>query len=158
MVFFEDSISFSIIWSTFIQNLLQYTIVRARRKNKKYEAFVDICTLKILGGSKAKITQVPYQVNYAFITSSRVKPIRLHSLNNNETVNDGQQCLVSGYGLKEKGDSGGPLVCNGVLVGVVAWGAICGVQPGVYTRISSYTSDEHVPFEKNAFTKHSKYT
>ncbi|XP_046978151.1 trypsin-like [Vanessa cardui] len=266
-------------------------------ENKKYEAFVDICTLKILGGSKAKITEVPYQVairrkflggyvwsafcggslvtvkyvvtaahclidsklgklkklsnmrvvagtttttvsilswteehwrrikhfykhrnyndkilehdfgvievNYAFVTSSSIKPIRLHSLNTDETVNDGQQCLVSGFGLKEKnkssfdlqmvcvpivshsdckmfyheeylhpsslcagttgkdscqGDSGGPLVCNGVLVGVVAWGAICGLQPGVYTRISSYTSDEVVPFEKNAFTEHSKYS
>ncbi|XP_050348907.1 serine protease 1-like [Nymphalis io] len=264
-------------------------------ENMKYEAFVDICTLKILGGFKATITQVPYQVtlrrkflggyawssfcggclvtmkyvitaahclidsklgklkklsnirvvagttkttvtifslaeghwrrikhfykhkyydetilehdfgvievNYAFITSSKVKPIRLHSLND-ENVNDGQQCLVSGYGLKEKnktsfylqmvcvpiisitdcklvynveylhssslcagspgkdscqGDSGGPLVCNGVLVGIVAWGGICGQQPGVYTRISSYTSEEHVPFERNAFAEHSMY-
>nr|XP_032516889.1 trypsin-7-like [Danaus plexippus plexippus] len=48
-----------------------------------------------------------------------------------------------------QGDSGGPLVCYGVLVGVVAWGGVCGVQPGVYTKISAYTGGKDVPFTKN---------
>ena len=54
-----------------------------------------------------------------------------------------------------KGDSGGPLVCNGVLVGVVAWGGECGQHPGVYTKISEYTSNNEVAFEKNAFNSQS---
>ncbi|CAH2084876.1 unnamed protein product [Euphydryas editha] len=142
------------------------------------------------------------EVNYNFITSNKIKPIRLHSLKRDDGVKVGQRCLVSGYGLKEnnqsshylqkvcvpivdlslcklfygdeylhpsslcagalgkdscQGDSGGPLVCKGLLVGVVAWGGICGEHPGVYTRISSYTSDEHVPLEKNASEEEAVY-
>lgn len=39
-----------------------------------------------------------------------------------------------------QGDSGGPLVARGRLVGLVSWGAGCGVRgrPGVYTRVSAY--------------------
>ncbi|KAL4709431.1 hypothetical protein ACJJTC_019728 [Scirpophaga incertulas] len=44
------------------------------------------------------------------------------------------------------GDSGGPLVCHGVLVGIVSWGGVCGTHPGAYTRVISYTEDEHVSF------------
>ncbi|XP_028161541.1 trypsin alpha-3-like isoform X2 [Ostrinia nubilalis] len=44
------------------------------------------------------------------------------------------------------GDSGGPIVCHGVLVGLVSYGGECGVDPGVYTRLSSYTHGEPIPF------------
>ncbi|GBP32220.1 Cationic trypsin [Eumeta japonica] len=38
-----------------------------------------------------------------------------------------------------QGDSGGPLVCNGVQVGIVSFGSLCGQSPGVYTRVVNYT-------------------
>ncbi|KAF9805882.1 hypothetical protein SFRURICE_013858 [Spodoptera frugiperda] len=48
------------------------------------------------------------------------------------------------------GDSGGPITYKGYLVGVVSFGGPqCGWSPGVYTRISSYTSGEYVPFVAN---------
>lgn len=31
-------------------------------ENKKFEAYIDICPLKILGGSDAAISDIPYQV------------------------------------------------------------------------------------------------
>ena len=37
------------------------------------------------------------------------------------------------------GDSGGPLISDGLAVGVVSWGGICGdslEEPGVYARVS----------------------
>ncbi|XP_053515742.1 kallikrein-13 [Artibeus jamaicensis] len=42
-----------------------------------------------------------------------------------------------------EGDSGGPLVCDGTLYGIISWGDFpCGQpnRPGVYTRVSQYTS------------------
>ncbi|WP_156722454.1 S1 family peptidase [Streptomyces apocyni] len=44
-----------------------------------------------------------------------------------------------------QGDSGGPLVARGRLVGLVSWGAGCGLpgSPGVYTRVSSFL--RHAP-------------
>ncbi|CAH0720106.1 unnamed protein product, partial [Brenthis ino] len=258
-------------------------------ENKQYEAYVDICPIRILGGTNAKITDIPYQValrkkylagyiwstfcggslitmkyvvtaahclinhtngkvkklnnvrvvagtsrttvsliswfeehwrrirrfykhkyynwtylehdfgvievNYAFIASNKIKPIRLHDLKTDKVLEDGQQCVISGFGLKEddkavvslqmvcvplvssslceeyydemylhpsslcagstgkdscEGDSGGPLVCSGVLVGVVSWGGVCGVHPGVYTKISEYTGGIEVTFEKSS--------
>lgn len=38
-----------------------------------------------------------------------------------------------------QGDSGGPLISDGLAVGVVSWGRICGApleEPGVYARVS----------------------
>ncbi|XP_059049993.1 trypsin-3-like [Achroia grisella] len=62
-------------------------------------------------------------------------------------------------GIKNKdscqGDSGGPIVCRGVLVGIVSWGGICGMQPGVYTRISNYTTGEYIPFVKRTLSLNS---
>lgn len=48
-----------------------------------------------------------------------------------------------------QGDSGGPLVCKGTLAGIVSFGAECGLSPGIYTSISSYTTGKKVPFVKS---------
>lgn len=41
-----------------------------------------------------------------------------------------------------QGDSGGPFACefegHYYLVGIISWGNGCGVQPGIYTSVSSY--------------------
>ena len=56
-----------------------------------------------------------------------------------------------------QGDSGGPLVVpsNNIwrLAGIVSWGIDCGVNPGVYTRISNYVSwvNTTVPDRQNVF-------
>ncbi|XP_038214283.1 kallikrein 1-related peptidase b11-like [Zerene cesonia] len=120
------------------------------KENEEYSPYIDQCPLKILGGQEAAITQVPYQVTSKFEECESVKPIRLLSLRSHDNVKVKEQCLVSGFGLKEKGDSGGPLVCHGVLAGIVAWGGVCGVHPGVYTKVSYYTSQTNVPFIKTA--------
>ncbi len=40
-----------------------------------------------------------------------------------------------------QGDSGGGLVCNGILTGIVSFGAECAMRgfPGVYTEVSYYS-------------------
>ncbi|CAL8250028.1 unnamed protein product [Boreogadus saida] len=53
-----------------------------------------------------------------------------------------------------EGDSGGPLMCNGVQVGITAFGESCGVKtkplkPGVYT----FLSKEHIGWLKNTMRK-----
>ncbi|TMW55866.1 hypothetical protein Poli38472_008514 [Pythium oligandrum] len=47
-------------------------------------------------------------------------------------------CAGEGAGKDScQGDSGGPLVANDKLIGVVSWGGECGVQAGVYARLST---------------------
>ncbi|XP_060526419.1 trypsin 3A1-like [Cylas formicarius] len=61
-----------------------------------------------------------------------------------KAVTDRMICAGYGAGGKDSciGDSGGPLVSNGLQVGIVSWGDVCGQAstPGVYTQISSVLS------------------
>ncbi|HET9909993.1 MAG TPA: serine protease, partial [Anaerolineales bacterium] len=56
-----------------------------------------------------------------------------------------------------QGDSGGPLVVPSgnkwTLAGIVSWGIDCGVNPGVYTRVSDFVSwiNTSVPDRQNVF-------
>ena len=60
-------------------------------------------------------------------------------------ISDNMFCAgLLGVGGKDacQGDSGGPVVQNGVVVGVVSWGAGCAdaKYPGVKTRIGNYVN------------------
>ncbi|RZC38769.1 uncharacterized protein BDFB_007927, partial [Asbolus verrucosus] len=55
-----------------------------------------------------------------------------------------ERMFCAGYvkGQKDtcQGDSGGPLAANGVLLGIISWGEICGAanSPGVYTNVAYF--------------------
>ncbi|KAG3130155.1 hypothetical protein PI126_g20629 [Phytophthora idaei] len=54
-----------------------------------------------------------------------------------DRITEGMLCAGEGDGKDTcNGHSGGPLIENDVLVGIVSWGGKCGVNAGVYTRIS----------------------
>lgn len=56
-------------------------------------------------------------------------------------ITEGMLCAGDGDGKDScSGDSGGPLIANDVLVGIVSWGGKCGLNSGVYTRVS-YVQD-----------------
>jgi len=63
----------------------------------------------------------------------------------NYLINDGMMCAFSVSAQDAcQGDSGGPLLRNGgdstgdLAVGIVSWGVGCGINPGVYSRISKF--------------------
>ncbi|XP_074854726.1 serine protease 27-like [Carettochelys insculpta] len=70
-------------------------------------------------------------------------------------INSNMWCAGEAQGGKDscQGDSGGPLVCPQadawLLTGIVSWGIGCGLpyRPGVYTRVSAYSSwiQQHIP-------------
>ncbi|POM71033.1 Serine protease family S01A [Phytophthora palmivora] len=54
-----------------------------------------------------------------------------------DRITEGMLCAGDGNGKDTcNGDSGGPLIANNVLIGIVSWGGKCGVNAGVYTRVS----------------------
>ncbi|KAJ8918129.1 hypothetical protein NQ315_011586 [Exocentrus adspersus] len=94
------------------------------------------------GGSAAttlQVVQVPV-----------VSQANCRSAYGTSSITDRMFCAgVLGTGGRDacQGDSGGPLVANGVLTGIVSWGAGCARPnyPGVYSNIPSLRS---VPFEQ----------
>ncbi|XP_051847392.1 kallikrein-12 [Antechinus flavipes] len=96
------------------------------------------------------------QVSGWAITSSLKYPDKLQCLSLRITPDDNCQTVFPGRITENmvcaggdagkdacQGDSGGPLVCDGVLQGLVSWGAVgpCSQSgiPGVYTKICKYT-------------------
>ncbi|KAG1711575.1 hypothetical protein DVH05_008824 [Phytophthora capsici] len=54
-----------------------------------------------------------------------------------DRITEGMLCAGEGDGKDTcNGDSGGPLIENDKLIGIVSWGGKCGVNAGVYTRVS----------------------
>ncbi|VVD02301.1 unnamed protein product [Leptidea sinapis] len=177
---------------------MDFDFMAIMKENESYEPFVNPCPLKILGGRKADITEVPYQVikktvknlnNVRAVTGTTQTIVTIFSMTRehwrnvknfyrhlhyddkimrndiavveNEPSNLLQLVCVPIISFAEcnmfyderllhsAGDSGGPLVCHGVLAGIVSWGSECGKYPGVYTKISHYTSQKMVPFVQN---------
>ncbi|CAI5730997.1 unnamed protein product [Hyaloperonospora brassicae] len=85
---------------------------------------------KVENGSLAATLQ---QVNVAVISNAEC-----NKMYNNRIV-EGMMCAGKGGGKDScNGDSGGPLVTNDkTLIGFVSWGGKCGVNAGVYTRLTS---------------------
>jgi len=73
-------------------------------------------------------------------------------------ITEASICAISQNGDKDacQGDSGGPLISDGLAVGVVSWGRICGApleEPGVYARVS-----EGYEFIVDTVCAHTDYT
>lgn len=74
--------------------------------------------LRVIRISKIGLSECKNRFNYSLIT-------------------DNMFCAYEHGKASCNGDSGGPVVYSGTLVGIVSWGMVCGIDPGVYTNLSS---------------------
>ncbi|MGW5723460.1 S1 family peptidase [Amycolatopsis sp. NPDC003865] len=82
-----------------------------------------------------------------YLRSAQVPVVSDSACRSDYSVYDQKTMVCAGYaegGVDAcQGDSGGPLVVGDTLIGIVSFGDGCGKagKPGVYTRVSAYTSD-----------------
>jgi secreted trypsin-like serine protease len=82
-----------------------------------------------------------------YLRSAQVPVVSDSACRSDYTVYDQRTMVCAGYaegGVDAcQGDSGGPLVVGDTLIGIVSFGDGCGKagKPGVYSRVSTYTSD-----------------
>ncbi|KAJ8723418.1 hypothetical protein PYW08_003330 [Mythimna loreyi] len=102
----------------------------------------DLCMVTGFGETeKAKMSRYLRMVCLPFV--SRVKCANTFGF---RRLTENQFCAGDFGKDCCKGDSGGPITFRGYLVGIVSYGqGGCGQGPGIFTKISAYTTGELIP-------------